>query len=247
MAGTRNYQSIGEVLVSVKTEFPDITISKIRFLEAEGLIEPERTPSGYRKFYVDDVERLRSILRMQRDEYLPLKVIKERLLEQDVEEAEGAPEEGSPEAEEAEAKAAKKATAAEEIAEAPTGLQMSIEEMSAATGVDRDRIKELESFGIVCAHGPDGARYYDGDDYIILSIVKDFFRFGIEPRHLTMYKHFTDREASFFEALVAPTLRQKNPDARRAAADTLADLSATSRKFKQALLRTTLRDHLQGA
>ena len=87
MAGTRNYQSIGEVLVSVKTEFPDITISKIRFLEAEGLIEPERTPSGYRKFYVDDVERLKSILRMQRDEYLPLKVIKERLLKQDVDEA----------------------------------------------------------------------------------------------------------------------------------------------------------------
>src|SRR5207244_2457803 len=80
MAGTRNYQSIGEVLVSVKAEFPDITSSKIRFLEAEGLIEPERTPSGYRKFYVQDVERLKSILRMQRDEYLPLKVIKERLL-----------------------------------------------------------------------------------------------------------------------------------------------------------------------
>ena len=80
---TRNYQSIGEVLVGVKTEFPDITISKIRFLESEGLIEPERTPSGYRKFYPDDVERLRSILRMQRDEYLPLKVIKERLVQQD--------------------------------------------------------------------------------------------------------------------------------------------------------------------
>ena len=76
---TRNYQSIGEVLVSVKTEFPDITISKIRFLESEGLIDPERTPSGYRKFYDKDVDRLRSILRMQRDEYLPLKVIKDRL------------------------------------------------------------------------------------------------------------------------------------------------------------------------
>src|SRR4249919_2052666 len=228
MAGTRNYQSIGEVLVAVKTEFPDITISKIRFLEAEGLIEPERTPSGYRKFYVDDVDRLKDILRMQRDEYLPLKVIKERLLKQDVAEAEGL-EEGSPEAEAAaEAAAEKKATAAEEIAEAPTGLQMSIEEMSAATGVDRDRIKELEGYGIVCSHGPDGARYYDGDDYIILSIVKDFFRFGIEPRHLTMYKHFTDREASFFEALVAPTLRQKNPDARKAATQTLSELTATS-------------------
>ena len=80
---TRNYQSIGEVLVSVKTEFPDITISKIRFLEAEGLITPERTPSGYRKFYEQDVERLKSILKMQRDEYLPLKVIKERLLRQE--------------------------------------------------------------------------------------------------------------------------------------------------------------------
>ena len=98
--------------------------------------------------------------------------------------------------------------------------------MSAATGVDRDRIKELESLRHrLLARPRRGPRYYDGDDYIILSIVKDFFRFGIEPRHLTMYKHFTDREASFFEALVAPTLRQKNPDARRAAAQTLADLS----------------------
>ena len=79
MAGTRNYQSIGEVLVSVKTEFPDITISKIRFLEAEGLIEPERTPSGYRKFYEPDIVRLRWILTQQRDHFLPLKVIKDRL------------------------------------------------------------------------------------------------------------------------------------------------------------------------
>ena len=86
---TRNYQSIGEVLVSVKTEFPDITISKIRFLESEGLIDPERTPSGYRKFYEKDVDRLKSILRMQRDEYLPLKVIKDRLLEQESPDGQG--------------------------------------------------------------------------------------------------------------------------------------------------------------
>src|SRR5438093_4942782 len=87
---SRSYLSIGEVLVSLKTEYPDITISKIRFLESEGLITPERTPSGYRKFYSDDVDRLKSILRMQRDEYLPLKVIKERLARSDTgEEAEG--------------------------------------------------------------------------------------------------------------------------------------------------------------
>jgi DNA-binding transcriptional MerR regulator len=236
MAGTRNYQSIGEVLVAVKTEFPDITISKIRFLESEGLITPERTPSGYRKFYSDDVDRLKSILRMQRDEYLPLKVIKERLVRSDA----GEGTEGM----DVETSADGDVAATDELAEAPTGLQMSLEEMSAATGVDRDRIKELESFGIVCTHGPEGARYYDGDDYIVLSIVKDFLRHGIEPRHLTMYKHFADRESSFFEALVAPTLRQRNPDARRTATQTLTELSVTSRKFKQALLRNALRDHL---
>jgi DNA-binding transcriptional MerR regulator len=241
MAGTRNYQSIGEVLVSVKTEFPDITISKIRFLEAEGLIEPERTPSGYRKFYVHDVERLKSILRMQRDEYLPLKVIKERLVRQDA---------GSDElamSTDQDAQSDEAVSVVEEIAEPPTGLQMSLEEMATATGIDRDRIKELEAFGIIASHGPEGARYYDGDDFIILSIVKDFFRYGIEARHLTMYKHFADRESSFFDQIVAPTLRQKNPDARRTAAQTLASLSATSRKFKQALLRTNLRDHIRSA
>jgi DNA-binding transcriptional MerR regulator len=240
MAGTRNYQSIGEVLVNVKTEFPDITISKIRFLESEGLITPERTPSGYRKFYPEDVERLRSILRLQRDEYLPLKVIKERLLK-----AENGEDDGQPTLEQAVGGAEPDGT--EDLAEAPTGLQMSLEEMAAATGVDRERIKDLEGFGIVCSHGPEGGRYYDGDDYVTLSIVKDFLRFGIEPRHLTMYKHFADRESAFFEALVAPTLRQKNPDARRAAAQTLGDLTSTSRKFKQALLRNALREHLSDA
>ena len=94
-------------------------------------------------------------------------------------------------------------------------------------------------------HGPEAARYYDGDDYIVLTIVRDFFAFGVEPRHLTMYKHFAEREAAFFETIVMPTLRQRNPDARRAAAESLAELSRTSRKLKQALLRTNLRQHLQ--
>ncbi|HEX9124324.1 MAG TPA: MerR family transcriptional regulator [Actinomycetota bacterium] len=230
---TRNYQSIGEVLVSVKTEFPDITISKIRFLESEGLIQPERTPSGYRKFYDKDVDRLKHILKMQRDEYLPLKVIKERLLREESGEPEE-PEEGGAEEKEGE----------EELAEPPTGLQMSLEEMSAATGVDRERIKELESFGLICVHGPESARYYDGDDYIVLSIVKDFFRHGVEPRHLTMYKHFAEREAAFFETIVMPQLRQRNPDARKLATNSLTGLAKASRKLKQALLRNNLRQYL---
>jgi DNA-binding transcriptional MerR regulator len=227
---TRSYLSIGEVLVALKAEFPDITISKIRFLEGEGLIEPERTPSGYRKFYETDIERLRSILKMQRDEYLPLKVIKERLSRQDAGE--------SPEGPVAEAKVTD-----EEIVDPPTGLQMSIEEMSTATGVERERIKDLTQFGILCRHGG-GDGYYDGDDFVVLSIVKDFFKYGVEPRHLTMYRHFAEREASFFEAIVLPVLRQKNPDARRTASATLTDLAKMSRKLKQALLRTNLRQYL---
>ena len=212
MAGTRNYQSIGEVLVAVKTEFPDITISKIRFLESEGLITPERTPSGYRKFYVDDVDRLKSILRMQRDEYLPLKVIKERLVQcrrgrrgsrRRTRGCFGGSRDG--------------ASVSEELAEAPTGLQMSLEEMSAATGSTASGSRSSSRSASSARTGPRAAEYYDGDDYIVLSIVKDFLRYGVEPRHLTMYKHFADREAAFFEALVAPTLRQRNPDARRAA------------------------------
>ena len=229
--GTRSYMSIGEVLAMLKTEFRDVTISKIRFLEGEGLIDPERTPSGYRKFYDKDIERLRTILRMQRDEYLPLKVIKDRLENKD--------EDG----------AAKPALAPveEEIATPPTGLHMSEEELAVATGVDKNRIRELESFGLLRAHGLNGDKYFDGDDFVVLSIAKDFFKYGIEARHLTMYRHFADREATFFESIVLPMLRQKNPDARRVAADNLSELAALSRKLKQALLRSNLRQYLQSS
>jgi len=231
---TRNYMSIGEILVTLKTEFPDITISKIRFLEGEGLIDPERTPSGYRKFHEPDVSRLRMILRMQRDEYLPLKVIKDRLEQKDEEPgSKKRVTEGKP--------------VDDELATPPTGLHMSAEELAAATGVDRNRIRELESFGILCSHGLNGEHYYDGDDFVVLSIAKDFFKYGIEPRHLTMYRHFAEREATFFESIVMPMLRQKNPDARKAAAENLTDLAALSRKLKQALLRSNLRQYLQSS
>ena len=228
---TRSYMSIGEVLAMLKIEFRDVTISKIRFLEGEGLIDPERTPSGYRKFYDKDIERLRTILRMQRDEYLPLKVIKDRLENKD--------EDG----------AAKPALAPveEEIATPPTGLHMSEEELAVATGVDKNRIRELESFGLLRAHGLNGDKFFDGDDFIVLSIAKDFFKYGIEARHLTMYRHFADREATFFESIVLPMLRQKNPDARRLAADNLSELAGLSRKLKQALLRSNLRQYLQSS
>ena len=228
----RDYMSIGEVLVTVKTEYPDVTISKIRFLEGEGLIDPERTASGYRKFRREDVDRLRDILKMQRDEYLPLKVIRERLASMD---------------EEPSAKRRRVPDADDDMSTPATDLHMSADELAAATGVERSRIKELESYGILCSHGMNGDRYYDGDDFVVLSIARDFFKYGIEPRHLSMYRHFAEREATFFEQIVMPMLRQRNPDARKAAADNLANLASLSKKLKQALLRTNLRQYLTGA
>lgn len=228
---TRNYMSIGEVLVTLKAEFPDVTISKIRFLEGEGLVEPERTPSGYRKFREDEVERLRAILRLQRDEYLPLKVIKQRLDKVEQERPVSKRRRSEPSSD-------------DDVVASPTEVQMSVDELAAATGVDSDRIKELESFGLLCSHGLDGHRYYDGQDFIVLSIVKDFFKYGIEPRHLTMYRHFAEREATFFQGIVMPMLRQKNPDARQAASQNLAELATLSRKLKQALLQSNLRQYM---
>jgi DNA-binding transcriptional MerR regulator len=229
---SRSFMSIGEVLVTLKTEFPDITISKIRFLEGEGLIDPERTPSGYRKFYDGDVARLRQILRLQRDEYLPLKVIKDRLAKSDEDAVDTVDVSTAEQGE-------------EEIAEPPSDFHMSIEELSVATGVERERIKELESFGFISPQGANGETFYDGEAFVILSIVREFFKFGVEPRHLSMYRHFAEREATFFEGIVLPMLRQKNPDARRLASDNLAQLATISRRLKQALLRSNLRSYLE--
>jgi DNA-binding transcriptional MerR regulator len=231
MAQTRDYLSIGEVLVALKPEFPDVTISKIRFLESEGLIEPERTASGYRKFYDRDVDRLRTILTLQRDEYLPLRVIRERL-------------DGGGEGRPLPAGERPEPEPDEEVAEPPASLEMTGEELAAATGVDVDVVESLTSFGLLRPAIADGQRTFGGDDLVVLRIVKDFFKYGVEPRHLTMYRHFADREATFFEQIVTPVLRQRNPEAKRQAAESLVELSRVSRRLKQALLRANLRRHL---
>jgi DNA-binding transcriptional MerR regulator len=227
---SRTYLSIGEVLVTLKPEFPDVTISKIRFLESEGLITPERTSSGYRKFFERDVDRLRMILKLQRDEYLPLRVIRERL---------------DGDADAAVSTGDRPATQPEDdLAEPATALEMTAEEVAAATGVDVSVVESLASFGILRPHHGQAGMIYGGDDVVVLRIVKDFFKFGVEPRHLTMYRHFADRESTFFEQIVVPILRQRNPEARRLARESLTELAGISRRLKQALLRANLRRHL---
>lgn len=233
MAG-KGYLSIGEVLVSLKPEFPDVTISKIRFLESEGLIEPDRTESGYRRFSEGDVERLHEVLRLQRDEYLPLKVIRDRL--------DRGPERNGPRP--SQTPRHDEPAPEDEMALPSTDVQLSPEELAQAGGVEVELIEELESFGLLSSRSVGGARYYDGESLVLLRILKDFFKYGVEPRHLRMYRHFADREASFFQAIILPVLRQRNPDARKAASESLSDLARISRQLKQALLRVNLRDHL---
>lgn len=226
----RDYLSIGEVLINLKPEFPDVTISKIRFLESEGLIAPERTASGYRKFYEQDVDRLRSILKMQRDEYLPLKVIRDRL-------DSGGDGSGPP-------RPAVVDVSDDDVVQPATDLQMTADELATATGVEAKVVEDLEGYGLLRPRRDGEAKFYSGHDLVVLRIVKDFFKYGVEPRHLTMYRHFADREAAFFQAIILPVLRQRNPEARRTAAESLTELSRTARKLKSALLRSNLRDYL---
>src|SRR5712691_6828565 len=242
MVGTRNYQSIGEVLVSVKTEFPDITISKIRFLEAEGLIEPERTPSGYRKFYQQDLARLRYILRLQRDNFMPLKIIRRKLEQFEVDGAEAVsrPSQSRPDDREAPAEPSLPPMSAEDDLDTPVGgLHLSFDELVAASGLAADHVRELEQYGLLDAHPLEDSTFYDEDDLVIAKIARDFGKYGIEPRHMRMYRHFADREAGLFQQAVVPHRGASN-DSKRRAVQSLNDLAKMSKRLKQLLLRASL-------
>jgi DNA-binding transcriptional MerR regulator len=234
LSRSRNYLSIGEVLDAVRSDFPDVSISKIRFLETEGLLAPERTPSGYRKFYEKDVERLRYILSLQKDQFLPLKVIKERLANGNGSVSKSPSGGGDiPPRPSADA-------GAKEMADL-TALQLSRKELQRASGLDDASIKNLEDFGLLVC-GPSGS--FDGTDLILAKAYAGFFGFGVEARHLKMYKQFADREAALFEQMVTPLARKKSGEGAREAAGAAAELMALSKKVRDALLRSTLRELL---
>jgi DNA-binding transcriptional MerR regulator len=235
--------SIGDVLKSLREEFPEVTVSKIRFLEAEGLIEPERTPSGYRKFYAQDLARLRYILRLQRDNFMPLKIIR-RKLEQF--EADGEEEAADvPEEEAAAAETGGVVLSADDDLDSPVGgLHLSFDELVAASGLAAEHVRELEEYGLLSPRRLEGADAFDEDALMVAKIARDFSKYGIEPRHMRMYRHFADREAGLFEQAVVPHRAASN-DSRRRAVQSLSDLARLSRRLKQLLLRASLRDHLQ--
>jgi DNA-binding transcriptional MerR regulator len=216
--------SIGAVLGRLREEFPDVTISKIRFLEAEGLVQPARTASGYRQFTTDDVARLRYVLAAQRDHYLPLKVIKEQL------EAAAAaarpqalrsvPVDGLP--------------TPDDFVEQPV-RRMTREELLEAAGIDAATLTELETYGLV---KPGAAGLYDSESAQIAAIVRALAAFGVEPRHLRGFRAAADREVGLVEQIVTPMQGRKE---RARADETLRELAALSVGLHTVLVKAGLR------
>lgn len=219
--------SIGAVLNALREEFPEVTISKIRFLEAEGLIEPQRTPSGYRKFSPGDLERLGHVLRMQRDHYLPLKVIREHLDAVERGEAVPLPVVG------------RQRTGGEvlEVQEGPTVARVGRSELLAAADIGEAELEEWESYGLLVPLA-DGT--YDADAVTVAALVAELGHFGIEPRHLRVMKAAADREAGLVEQVVAPLKRHRNPQTRALAEARTKELAALTTKLHAALLKTAL-------
>lgn len=236
--------TIGEVLNRLKDEFDDITISKIRFLESEGLIHPDRTDSGYRKFTDDDVERLRYVLRAQRDRYLPLKVIKEELDRLDaglpVEVPEPPTPPGEPEADGEVVEGARRLPEAPDLDGGATDVQLSMTELTDATGLESADIQALRDHGLLS----DGD-HFDGDDLQVTRCAAELMELGLEPRHLRMYVQFADREMALYEQLVTPLLKQRNPDSRATASDQLESLAGQGGRLHRTLLARELRTILR--
>jgi len=316
----RSHLSIGEVLSLLQGEFPDVTISKIRFLESQGLLDPERTPSGYRKFYEADIDRLRWILRQQKDHYLPLKVIKDRLddavppagavasrsanngvavgaqgdpgspperavatavalderpstarplgdrlpLEQTrpAPIAPADPPPDSPVSGQRQAPAPADATPApsttppqpetparrgSRTASSPaagpaSSVSLTAEELVQHSGLAMRDLRDLERYGLIESFAVGDSAYYDADALVIAQTAAGFLQHGIEARHMRSYKVAVDREAGLFEQIVLPVLKQRNPEARLRARETIAELVRLGQQMRGVLLSRELRD-----
>ncbi len=231
--------SIGAVLSHLRPDFPDVTISKIRFLESEGLVSPDRTPSGYRRFTGADVARLRFVLEAQRDHYLPLKVIKEQL-----DRAEGTPEAVTvvPRPVRGLVAVPSALTEPADFARGPDA-RLTAEDLRAESGVDAEALLELEQYGLVKA---DPAGCYDAESVLVARTVAALSEYGIEPRHLRAFRASADREVSLLEQVVAPMYLQRDPSARARADAVAHDLAALSAALHSLLVKTGLRRVMGG-
>ena len=214
----RRFLTIGTVCGRLKDEFPDVSISKIRYLEDQGLLNPRRTQGGYRLFSEDDVERLETILRLQRDEFLPLRVIKEEL-------AAGAGTQRR-----------KRRTAVGAGEE-----EIDLDELCERAGIAAERVRELEDFGLLESRLEDGSRLYGESDVEIAAACEALARFGIGARNLRAFRTAADRESGLLEAVIGPALRSRNPDRRRDALTDLQRLAHSAQELADLLLWRNVR------
>lgn len=236
----RDGLSIGAVLAQLRADFPDVTISKIRFLESEGLVQPGRTPSGYRQFAPEDVERLRFVLFAQRDHYLPLKVIKEQL---------DAAEYGVTPPEPSVNRLSRKLVSLAErpVAEGVPGagdfapgreIRLTQEELLAEAEIDTATLGELQQYGLI---RPGPAGFYDPDAVLIAKTVKAMTGYGIEPRHLRAFRASADREVGLLEQIVTPVCRQRDADAKARAGELAREFAALSVTLHTLLVKVGIR------
>jgi DNA-binding transcriptional MerR regulator len=234
----RKSLTIGAVCKALSQEFPDISISKIRYLEDQKLLSPRRTPGGYRLYAQSDVSRLRTILRLQRDEFLPLRVIRQEL-------AAGRTETDTP--------AAAAAAPAPEVARPGAALRRltfsirdrgalySLDDVVEETGAESRLVKELEDFGIIEGEQRGGTRYYDETEREIVRSVTELVRYGVGGRNLRVFKTSADRESALLQQILAPSLRSRNPERRKEAIEALENLAAVASHLKHLLLVRDLR------
>ena len=229
--------NIGEVLDRLRPDFPGVTIPKIRFLEDKGLVKPERTPSGYRKFSTDDIERLRYVLRMQRDHYLPLRVIGEHL---DAIDRGLAP----PPIEPVVPTVPTVALAADGLPSAESfgrrdQVRLSRKELLKIAEISEDLLAQLEQFGLVTPRT--GTGHFDTDALVIAKTARELAEFGFEPRHLRAFKTSADREVGLVEQVVAPHKRGRDTAAQARAEETVNEIAALSVRLHATLVKARLR------
>ncbi len=220
--------TIGAVCKALKQEFPDISISKIRYLEDQKLLAPRRTQGGYRLYTHNDIQRLRTILRLQRDEFLPLRVIRQELAGGRTDSDVGGPADG-------------RTSRRTSVTVRDTGALYSLEDVVEETSADPKLVRELVEFGVIKGEMRAGSRYFDEAEREIIRAVSELARYGVGGRNLRVFRTSADREAQLLQSILAPALRSRNPQRRKEAIEALENLASVTTHLKHLLLIRDLR------
>jgi DNA-binding transcriptional MerR regulator len=235
----RKSMTIGAVCKALEQEFPDISISKIRYLEDQKLLAPRRTPGGYRLYSAGDVQRLRTILRLQRDEFLPLRVIRQELASGRAGSDVAAP--AAPEAGGAGAAGSVRNKRRPSVTAPSNGALYSLEDVVEDTRAEPRLVSELEEYGVIKGEMRAGTKYFDETEREIVRAVTELARYGVGGRNLRAFRTSADREAALLQQILAPALRSRNAKRRKEALEALENLAAVTTHLKHLLLIRDLR------